>query len=274
MRGTGWRRGESTGCEQRGGSSPGRGRAISAGGALSVAGTLGPPLTVATSLMLYSAFQGRRSPTNPTVDPGCTFPLLVTAAIALGWLALHHRVLVGLGNGIRRGAVRRGGRRGFPGASRTGRGRLPARLRRPGVERLPAAAGLRIRGRLQSRVNPSNHGSGLTRRSRRLVAGRHCRPTAHLPAQHPTGPLRRPGLQLDLCGLRSSRSSFPCVRIPDGNSHTYRLVFHLLTAGTTTTWYQLDTQTPVTLAAGDTLELTYTTPEYPKGTHLEPRQRQ
>jgi hypothetical protein len=36
-------------------------------------------------------------------------PLLVTAAIALGWLALHHRVLVGLGNGIRRGAVRGAG---------------------------------------------------------------------------------------------------------------------------------------------------------------------
>jgi hypothetical protein len=29
----------------------------------------------------------------------------------------------------------------------------------------------------------------------------------------------------------------PYVRIPDGNNHTYKLVFHLFTAGTTTTRY-------------------------------------
>jgi hypothetical protein len=53
----------------------------------------------------------------------------------------------------------------------------------------------------------------------------------------------------------------PYVRIPDGTSHTYKLVFHLFTAGTTTTHYQLDTRTPVAVAAGAaTLEFTDTTP--------------
>lgn len=52
----------------------------------------------------------------------------------------------------------------------------------------------------------------------------------------------------------------PYVRIPDGNSHTYKLVFHLFTAGTTTTRYQLDTRLPVAVAAGSvTLEFTQTT---------------
>lgn len=60
----------------------------------------------------------------------------------------------------------------------------------------------------------------------------------------------------------------PYVRIPDGNSHTYKLVFHLSTAGTATTRYQLDTQTPVTVAGGDiALEFTYTTPADPAGEH-------
>jgi hypothetical protein len=94
--------------------------------ALSVAGTLGPPLTVATSLMLY--FGWARSDTQATsmgLDVslfGFTtqdyvmrsvstlyIPLLATVSIALGWLALHSRVLAGLGNGIRRGAVRKAG---------------------------------------------------------------------------------------------------------------------------------------------------------------------
>jgi hypothetical protein len=53
----------------------------------------------------------------------------------------------------------------------------------------------------------------------------------------------------------------PYVRIPDGRSHTYKLAFHLSTAGTTTTHYQLDTRTPVAIAPGDTtLEFTDTTP--------------
>jgi hypothetical protein len=42
----------------------------------------------------------------------------------------------------------------------------------------------------------------------------------------------------------------PLVRVPDGNSHTYKLVFHLRTNGTTTTRYQLDNQAPVTVANG------------------------
>jgi hypothetical protein len=94
-----------------------------------------------------------------------------------------------------------------------------------------------------------------------------------------------PNTQLVLYGVQAFNSTYagfdprvipasvqqvvvPYVRIPDGNSHTYKLVFHLFTAGTTTTRYQLDTQTPVTVAAGDTtLEFIYTTPAYPPGAH-------
>lgn len=56
----------------------------------------------------------------------------------------------------------------------------------------------------------------------------------------------------------------PYVRIPDGDSHTYKLVFHLSTTSTTTTRFQLDNQTPVTAAGGDvTLEFTHTTAPTP-----------
>jgi hypothetical protein len=94
--------------------------------ALSVAGTLGPPLTVATSLMLYfgwarSDTQARAMGLDVSLFGFTTqdyvmrsvstlyIPMLVTAVIALGWLALHHRVLIWLGNGICRGAVRGAG---------------------------------------------------------------------------------------------------------------------------------------------------------------------
>jgi len=51
----------------------------------------------------------------------------------------------------------------------------------------------------------------------------------------------------------------PSIRIPDGDSHTYRLVFHLSSASTTSTLFQLDDRTPVTVAGGDvTVEFTYT----------------
>jgi hypothetical protein len=102
--------------------------------ALSVAGTLGPPLTVVTSLMLY--FGWARSDTQArSMGPDVSLfaftiqdyvmrsvstlyvPLLVTVTIALGWLALHHRILVELGNGIRRGTVRRAGLVGSAGLS-------------------------------------------------------------------------------------------------------------------------------------------------------------
>ncbi|TQL99299.1 hypothetical protein FB559_4961 [Actinoallomurus bryophytorum] len=94
-----------------------------------------------------------------------------------------------------------------------------------------------------------------------------------------------PNTQLVLYGVQAFNSTYagfdpkvipasvqqvvvPYVRIPDGESHIYKLVFHLVTAGTTTTRYQLDAQTPVTVATGDTtLEFTYTTPTYSKGAH-------
>jgi hypothetical protein len=45
----------------------------------------------------------------------------------------------------------------------------------------------------------------------------------------------------------------PFVRVPDGNVHTYKLVFHLRTDSTTTSRYQLDNRTPVDAAPGDTI---------------------
>jgi hypothetical protein len=51
----------------------------------------------------------------------------------------------------------------------------------------------------------------------------------------------------------------PFVRVPDSNSHTYKLVFHLRTNGTTTTRYQLDNRAPVDVANGAvTVEFTDT----------------
>jgi hypothetical protein len=88
--------------------------------ALSVAGTLGPPLTVATSLMLYFGWartetQARSMGLDVTLFGYATedyvmrsvrtlyIPLLVIVAIALGWLGAHHRVLSWLGSAGRAG---------------------------------------------------------------------------------------------------------------------------------------------------------------------------
>lgn len=98
--------------------------------ALSVAGTLGPPLTVTTSLMLYfgwarSDTQARSMGLDVTLFGFTTqdyvmrsvstlyIPLLVTVSIALGWLTLHHRLLGWLSTGIRRGAAHKAGQVGL-----------------------------------------------------------------------------------------------------------------------------------------------------------------
>jgi hypothetical protein len=49
-----------------------------------------------------------------------------------------------------------------------------------------------------------------------------------------------------------NQSAVPMYAVPDdGRSHTYKVVFHLTTDVTTTTSYQLNDRTPVTVAGGD-----------------------
>jgi hypothetical protein len=95
--------------------------------ALSVLTTLGPPLTVATALMFYfgwvrSDTQARFMGLDVSLFGFSTqdyvlqsistlyIPLLVTAALALGWLALHQRVDRALGRPSSRPALRTAGR--------------------------------------------------------------------------------------------------------------------------------------------------------------------
>jgi hypothetical protein len=95
--------------------------------ALSVLTTLGPPLTIATALMFY--FGWARSDTQAhymgldvslfgysTQDYVLRsikllyIPLLITAALALGWLSLHHHIVGALGRPSSRPALRMAGR--------------------------------------------------------------------------------------------------------------------------------------------------------------------
>jgi hypothetical protein len=95
--------------------------------ALSVLTTLGPPLTIATALMFYfgwarSNTQARFMGLDVSLFGFSTqdyvlqsistlyIPLLATAALALGWLALHQRVDRALGRPSSRPALRTAGR--------------------------------------------------------------------------------------------------------------------------------------------------------------------
>jgi hypothetical protein len=95
--------------------------------AVSVLTTLGPPLTIATALMLYfgwerSAAQARLMGLNESLFGFSTrdyvlrsistlyVPLLAVAALALAWLALHQRVERALQRPSSRPALRRAGR--------------------------------------------------------------------------------------------------------------------------------------------------------------------
>jgi hypothetical protein len=95
--------------------------------ALSILTTLGPPLTIASALMFYfgwarSDAQARYmgldvslfgySPQDYVLRSINTLyiPLLVTVALALGWLALHRRVVRGLGRPAARRVLRHAGR--------------------------------------------------------------------------------------------------------------------------------------------------------------------
>jgi hypothetical protein len=95
--------------------------------ALSVVTTLGPPLTIATALMFYfgwarSDMQARYMGLDVSLFGYSTqdyvlrstkmlyIPLLVILSLALGWLALHHRVVWALGRPASRRALRTAGR--------------------------------------------------------------------------------------------------------------------------------------------------------------------
>lgn len=95
--------------------------------ALSVLTTLGPPLTIATALMFYfgwarSNTQARFMGLDVSLFGFSTqdyvlqsistlyIPLLATAALTLGWLALHQRIAHALGRPSSRPALRTAGR--------------------------------------------------------------------------------------------------------------------------------------------------------------------
>jgi hypothetical protein len=55
------------------------------------------------------------------------------------------------------------------------------------------------------------------------------------------------------------QAAVPTIVVPDDNAHTYKAVFHLTTDVTTTTSYQLNGGTPITVAGGVTdVEFTVT----------------
>jgi hypothetical protein len=95
--------------------------------ALSVLTTLGPPLTIATALMFYfgwarSDAQAHYMGLDVSLFGYSTqdyvlrsikllyIPLLITAALALGWLSLHHHIVGALGRPTSRPALRTAGR--------------------------------------------------------------------------------------------------------------------------------------------------------------------